>query len=832
MYKKIFKIFTLILSMNPISLALADNIIPSGNAYGSGSSYVGNTDPTSSNNSTSSQNVSLSNSQMQDTGSPQIYGTDNGNMSNVNSNNPNQYNPNNGNLNNNNPNYLNQYTGNPNNKNISSNSQMTKPDEFAQSVAIRTGLILNRFGYNLFNTPNTFFASDNTPASSNYILGPGDQVSIRGWGAVDINYQAVIDKEGGVVIPKVGRVSLVGVSVSNLDSYLKAQIGKNFRNFSVSATVTKLRSIQITVAGFANTPGTYTVSSLSTLTDAVFASGGPSSQGSLRNIELKRNGQVIVNYDMYDLLLNGDNKSDIRLAPGDIVYIKPYGSQIAIYDGVKVPGIYEARDGETVSDIVKFAGGYTFNNTKDQVIIEKMTDSKQIDVASLDFNKGLNQVIANGEIIHFFRMPDRYHDAIVLIGNIANPSRYNWHEGIKIRDIIPNKDSLLTKSFWNSYNYNSYGRDMQLGLNGMEKTLDNSSNNQSAQSYSSGLNNTTESGQKQVFNYSSNLFMAGPIAIPEANINWNYAVVIRLNPDTYKTELIPFNLSKALQGDKDNNIALKPGDIINILSSKDIINPIQSQMINVLIDGEVNDPGIYQVKSGATLADVIEEAGGITSDAYLYGMEFNRDSVKKQQTAALNQMLDSVQQSLLSQASNSATQVSATTGTSSGVSQAVLASQQAFIDKLRQLKPTGRVVLGLDPTKTALKDLPKLTIENGDAIHIPPRNNTIGVLGQVYNPATFIYDPKRSVQDYIDIAGTPNDFADTSSIYVLHADGTLYNKQQAGWFGSFYGKRLYPGDSIVVPQEIQFMSLQQNLINWTQILANFGLGAAAINQLK
>ena len=832
MSKKIFKIFTLILSMNPISLALADNIIPSGNAYGSGSLYVGNTDPTSSNNSTSSQNVSLSNSQMQDTGSPQIYGTDNGNMTNVNSNNPNQYNPNNGNLYNNNPNYLNQYTGNPNNKNISSNSQMTKPDEFAQSVAIRTGLILNRFGYNLFNTPNTFFASDNTPASSNYILGPGDQVSIRGWGAVDINYQAVIDKEGGVVIPKVGRVSLVGVSVSNLDSYLKAQIGKNFRNFSVSATVTKLRSIQITVAGFANTPGTYTVSSLSTLTDAVFASGGPSSQGSLRNIELKRNGQVIVNYDMYDLLLNGDNKSDIRLAPGDIVYIKPYGTQIAIYDGVKVPGIYEARDGETVSDIVKFAGGYTFNNTKDQVIIEKMTDSKQIDVASFDFNKGLKQVIANGEIIHFFRMPDRYHDAIVLIGNIANPSRYNWHEGIKIRDIIPNKDSLLTKSFWNSYNYNSYGRDMQLGLNGMEKTLDNSSNNQSAKSYSSGLNNTTESGQKQVFNYSSNLFMAGPIAIPEANINWNYAVVIRLNPDTYKTELIPFNLSKALQGDKDNNIALKPGDIINILSSKDIINPIQSQMINVLIDGEVNDPGIYQVKSGATLADVIEEAGGITSDAYLYGMEFNRDSVKKQQTAALNQMLDSVQQSLLSQASNSATQVSATTGTSSGVSQAVLASQQAFIDKLRQLKPTGRVVLGLDPTKTAVKDLPKLTIENDDAIHIPPRNNTIGVLGQVYNPATFIYDPRRSVQDYIDIAGTPNDFADTSSIYVLHADGTLYNKQQAGWFGSFYSKRLYPGDSIVVPQEIQFMSLQQNLINWTQILANFGLGAAAINQLK
>lgn len=809
MLRKILFLFFTFLIINPI-FSFADSGIPYGNAYSGGGAYGSGTQSTTQAASPVVP-ASPSSSGNLETIQPQISNVNNapnltpgGSTSNVTS---------------------------IANKSRAAGSTNSIPDEFQQSVFIRTGLNLQRFGYNLFNTPSTFLASDNVPASSNYVLGPGDQIIIRGWGAVDINYEATIDKEGGIVIPKVGRVSLNGITAGNLDNYLKGQIGKNFRNFSVSATVSKLRSIQITVAGFAQVPGTYTVSSLSTLTDAVFASGGPSSQGSLRRIELKRNGVTLVDYDMYDLLLKGNSSSNVRLAPGDIVYIRPVGKQVAIYDGVKVPGIYEVKDNETVADVVKFAGGYTYNNSKNQLIIEKVTENKQIDVTNYGMVDGLKQVLYNGEIIHFFRMPDRYHDAIVLIGNVVNPSRFSWHNGITIKDIIPSKEALLTKSFWNSYNYNSYSKDLSKELSGLEKTTNAGNSGTKTASFSSGLNNSLDNSDQtgNIFSNGSNVFNAGPISIPEANINWRYAVVIRLNQKTYSTDLIPFNLGLAIDGDSKNNIVLQPGDVINVLSSKDMVSPIQNSMINVFIDGEVATPGIYQFNSGSTIQDAIEAAGGITNDAYLYGIDFDRETVKKQQTAALNQMLDNVQQSLLSQAANSASQVNAN-GTSS-TTQVVLAQQQAFIDKLRTLKPTGRVVLGLSPNKVTLADLPKVKLENGDAIHIPARTNTINVLGQVYNPATFIYNEKKSVGDYIDMAGTPNSFADTSSIYVLHADGTLYSKQQAGWFGAFNSLKIYPGDAIVVPQSIQFMTLQQNLINWTQILANFGLGIAAINQL-
>lgn len=709
-------------------------------------------------------------------------------------------------------------------------------DEFTTNVFLRSGLKLPRYGYDFFMAPNGFIAGDNVPASSNYVLGPGDQILIRGWGAIDINFQDVIDKEGGIVIPKVGRISLTGVKVGDLDSYLKNKIGKSYRNFSISSTVTHLRSIQIVVAGFAVSPGTYTVSALSTLTDAVFASGGPSTQGSLRHIQLKRGGVVIADYDMYNLFLNGNNTDDIRLAPGDLIYVQPCGSEVAIYDGVKVPGIYEAKIGETIADIVRFAGGYTFNNDKKKLVVEKMNAKNRIAVSDYDFAVGLSQVVSNGEIIHFFTTSNQYDNAVAIIGNVVHPTRLAWHKGMTVKDVIPNKNALLTKTFWNSYNYNTYALDNQASYLGKEKTNNWASISSGNVEYSGGLNTSNEASSNSTsnsvspFNAGDNLFVAGPIAIPEADINWHYAVIVRMDKTNFQTRLITFDLALALQGDPSNNLILQAGDVINILSSKDVVNPARKGRLYILIDGEVNKPGVFELKPGSTLLDAISTAHGITSDAYLYGLILSRETVKKQQKASLNQMLDSMQQALLGQAANTSAQMSASGA--SGTTGMVVSQQQALIDQLRQLKPTGRVVLGLNPGETALNDLPDVKLENGDAIHVPPTPSTISVVGQVYNQATFIYSPHKSVEDYINMAGTTNDFADTSSIYVLHADGTLYSRQQAGWYGVFSQRKIYPGDAIIVPQNIEFMTVQQSLLNWTQILSNFGMGAASIEVFK
>jgi len=708
------------------------------------------------------------------------------------------------------------------------------PDDFQRNVQLRTGLALNKYGYDLFNDPQTFAPIDDVPASNDYILGPGDQITLKAWGSIDIDYASDIDKEGNIFIPQVGKISLIGVKSSNLDSYLKAKISRIYRNFSSSASISKIRSIQVNVTGFATKPGTYTLSSLTTLTNAIFASGGPSAQGSLRDIQLKRDGQVIANYDMYDLLLNGNDNGDIRLLSGDIIYIKPYGSEVAIYEGVKVPGIYEARDGESVADLVRFAGGYTFDNTKNTLIVEKINNRQKIDVFNYSFLEGLKQKVANGEIIHFFKMANDYDQSIVLIGNITNPSRYTWHKGLRIKDIIPNKKMLLTKSFWNSYNYNTYAKDTIMSQSGLEKTNNWSSTNPQTSDFSSGLNSTvadgSESSSADAFGGGDNLFTAGPIQIPEADINWHYAVIIRLNPDNFRSELIPFDLEQAIAGDKDHNLELQPGDVINILSSKDIRTPARKGVVYVFIDGEVNRPGAYELEPGQTLVDAIKTAGGITPDAYLYGMELDRQSVKLRQKAALSQMLDNLQQTLLSQANNSVS--AAISPDEANMQNQILTQQQVFINKLRQLKPSGRVVLSFLSDTVKVNTLPTVTLENGDTIYVPPKPNTIDVIGQVYNPATFIYSRDETVGDYLDEAGTTNNFADTSGIYVLHADGTLYSKQQSGWFSAFNSQHLYAGDAIVVPQKIQFDSLTKNLIDWTQILANFGLGVAAIQQLK
>ncbi len=704
------------------------------------------------------------------------------------------------------------------------------PDQFQQDVAIRTGLSLQKYGYDLFNTPNTYVPLENTPPSSNYILGPGDQISIRAWGAVDIQYNADIDKEGGIYLPKVGRISLIGVRVGDLDGYLKIKIGRIYKNFSLSATVSKIRSIQVVVAGFAQMPGTYTISSLATLTDAIFASGGPSSEGSLRHIELKRNGLVVADYDMYDLLLKGDNSSDVHLLPGDIIYIKPHGAEVAIYDGVKIPGIYEVRKNETVSDVIKFAGGYTYNNTKKDIIVEKIDDRSQINVLTFKFADGLKNQLEGGELIHFFKMPNRYDKTVILIGNVANPSRYEWESGIRVKDIIPDKKFLLTTSFWNSYSYNAYSKDNIKEKLGAEKTT-NFGDVQDGKSRTSTIHSSLagESKPDAIFSQKNNLFTAGPISIPEADISWHYAVIIRINPMDYTTSLIPFDLAKALESDPSNNLLLKPGDIINIVSSKDVKYPTENFPIYVFIDGEVNNPGVYQLAAGSKLLDAINAANGISNKAYLYGIELDRDSVRKKQKFELGQMLDNAQQSLLSQANNSIS--SSINSDSVTMKNQILAQQQAFIDKMRQLEPTGRILLNIKPDCTNLKNIPNIDLENGDSINIPPIPNTVDVIGQVYNPATFIFDDKANVNDYLDKAGTPNQFADTSSIYVLRANGTLYSKHQAGWFGVFGGASLNPGDSIVVPQKIEFDSFTKNLMDWSQILANFGLGVAAVKQI-
>src|ERR1051326_3955859 len=226
--------------------------------------------------------------------------------------------------------------------------------EFQRFAASSLGSLLPIYGANLFeHVPTTFAPLDRVPVTTDYVLGPGDEILLRAWGQVNLDLDLTVDRAGAVFIPQVGNVAVAGLQFQQLSGFLRARLERVFRNFELNVNMGQLRSVEIFVVGQVRRPGTYTVSSLSTLVNALFASGGPAAQGSMRHIQLKREGQIATEFDLYDLLLKGDKTKDRHLLPGDVVYIPPAGPQVAIAGSVKNPAIYELNGEKTAAEVIQ-----------------------------------------------------------------------------------------------------------------------------------------------------------------------------------------------------------------------------------------------------------------------------------------------------------------------------------------------------------------------------------------------------------------------------------------------------------------------------------------------
>ena len=226
----------------------------------------------------------------------------------------------------------------------------------------------------LFSLPAHFLRWIGLQVPSDYIIGPGDELQIRIWGQVQANLRVMVDRSGQIYIPQVGQISVAGIHYGDLEQHLKDEISKIFKNFNVTANIGRLRSIQIFVVGYARYPGTYTISSLSTLVNAIFASGGPSLQGSLRHIQVRRDGATITDFDFYDLVIKGDKSKDVRLQPGDVIYIPHIGPLVAIAGSVNSPAIYEMKDHSTLNDLIDIAGDFSPVADTSKVTIERFVD--------------------------------------------------------------------------------------------------------------------------------------------------------------------------------------------------------------------------------------------------------------------------------------------------------------------------------------------------------------------------------------------------------------------------------------------------------------------------
>jgi protein involved in polysaccharide export with SLBB domain len=314
-----------------------------------------------------------------------------------------------------------------------------------------------------------------------------------------------------------------------------------------------------------------------------------------------------------------------------------------------------------------------------------------------------------------------------------------------------------------------------------------------------------------------------------AEINWEYAVIQRMDPQDLSTHLVPFNLGKAIAGDESQNVVLEPGDVITIFSQNDMQVPAGQQTKFVRLEGEFVTAGVYQAQLGETLHHLIARVGGLTPQAYLYGAEFTRESAREDQQKRLEEYTNDLEKSI----ERSAGAQRNLTGEEAIAERQSLEGQRRLLDKLRQMKATGRIVLELKPNADNVNNLPDLMLEDGDRLLVPFKPATVNVIGSVYNSNSFIFKPGQTVSDYMRLSGGATRNGDKGRSFVIRADGTTVSGSgHKGVFGSsFEQARLMPGDTIVVPEKLDKGAVLRGFKDWTQIISTFVIGAAAAKVL-
>jgi protein involved in polysaccharide export with SLBB domain len=678
---------------------------------------------------------------------------------------------------------------------------------FQRFVREASGKTLPLFGVSLFDQASSSYAPmQNIPVTSDYSVGPGDELLIRVWGALDAEVRAVVDRSGQISIPKVGTFSVLGIKAAELDRYIQGKIGRVFRNFEVNVSLGHLRSMQVYVVGHARRPGTYTLSSLSSLVNALFASGGPSETGSMRHIQLKRKGSVITELDLYEFINKGDNSNDVRLQPGDVIVIPPVGPQVAVLGTVRTPGIYELKAAETsIADVLAWGGGMPIIATTRMASLERIqpnaSTARSVTTITLDAT-GQATRLRDGDMLSIYEISPKFENAVTLRGNVAAPLRHRFSPGMRIRDLIPEQNALIVSDY--------YRRNNALVL-------------------------TSTEGQTEIIHRVRN---------STNEVHWDYAVIERLNPDNLTTSMLPFNLGKAvLEADPAHNLELKAGDVVTIFSKNDIALPQVKKTRLVNVEGEVNAAGVYQLQPGETLRQLLQRAGGITSQAYVFGTEFTREKTRKEQQERLDQAISRLEQQATSMASS---QLANLTGQEAADRAQIMylqqqqQQQQQQVSRLKSLKSNGRIALELATQSSRIMDLPDLPLEDGDRIHIPARNAYVMAVGAVNNDNAMIWKSGRTVENVLRLAA-PLESADMENTFLLRADGTVISKNKNGaWLFSlssgFDDIELMPGDAVVVPEKLDkktaWTNFMTGLKDWTQILYQMGLGAAAWKTIR
>ena len=656
------------------------------------------------------------------------------------------------------------------------------------------------FGRDIFNNSNlTFEPSLNIATPVDYRLGPGDQLVIEVWGASQANITQKVTPDGYITIPDVGPIQVNGLTVQAASNKIRAKLSKIYSGMGttnvdlstdVKVSLGQIRTIQVNIMGEVAQPGTYALSSFSTVFHALYKAGGISQLGSLRNIKVVRGGRTVATVDVYDYILHGRSHSDIRLQEGDVILASPYDALVLVKGKIKRPMYYEMKRTESIRTLIDYAGGFTNDAYTSAVTVER-NDEKERTICSVDdMNYGVFKV-KDGDVVSVGAILDRYNNRIEIKGAVYRPGFYELGKEIStVRDLITKADGLLEDAFTNRAVLHRENLDKTLEiisvnvkgvLDGTEPDITLQRNDVLfiPSKYDLEAKGTIEiSGEVYspgIFPYAENtkledlIIMAGGLTESASKVRVDIAR--RLNdPNSTKkqkeiSKMFSFAVKDGFVVEGDPGFILEPYDQVFVRRS-----PGYTPKVNVSITGEVEFEGSYALNErNERLSDLIARAGGLTGFAYLKGARLERQLSEEEYLQA-KELLTMV-------ASNN--QIS---GNDSIIIPAVSRTYTVAID-LEKIMSNPHS--SLDPV-----------LQDGDAVIIPQLMTTVQVTGSVRKPNSVVYNPDMKLKDYISEAGGYAERARKSGTFILYPNGHI---KELGRNAS--AKEIVGGAKIIVPQK-------------------------------
>jgi protein involved in polysaccharide export with SLBB domain len=719
---------------------------------------------------------------------------------------------------------------------------------------------LKRFGSEIFANRNASAAAGrgvsgrdtplDVPLGPDYVIGPGDSLTIDLWGGVTESITRTIDRDGRISLPDGAPIEVAGLSLERAQSLIEAALTRQYRNAHAAVTVSRLRSVRVYVVGDAQRPGGYDVSSLATPLSVFYAAGGPTAAGSLRRLLHYRGKQLIEEVDLYDFLLHGVRRESARFESGDTLLVPPVGVQAAISGTVKRPAIYELKGGESsLASIVDDAGGLTAAASPGHVRIERIGANQQRETVTVDLKDGQGRQpnrdamgafpVKDGDRIYIEPILPYSARVVYLEGHVMRPGRLPYRDGMRLSNALASYRDMLPEPAAHGEIVRLVPPDLHpetiefnvpdVLIGNADLPLEPFDTIRVFGRYEADAPKVTILGEvlrPGVYPMSAGMTAAQLVRMAggfkrDALLDNADLTSYEVNGDGIAGNLATVRIGVAVTGsDAHADVTLKPGDILMVHQMTGW-NEI-GQSVN--IQGQVKFPGSYGFEDGERLSSVLRRAGGFLPNAYPTGAVLVREQVRDLEQKSRDELIRQIETNA------AAARLSPSlSGANGGAAlQTIKAQQDEVISALKNHPPSGRMVIQITADIDGWANTPAdVELRRGDVVTIPKRPGFVLVTGQVYNATALAYKPDKTAGWYLSHAGGANATADRKEIFVIRANGSVVGRRSGGWLeGDVLSTRLNPGDVVVVPQKIIGSSvLWRGLLTTGQLAASFALTA-------